>query len=147
MSGSLAPRWRRLLATGIDAVLVPALTVVLVMGFDIAEDAEDYQDLWWIAHVLVLAIASYLALNGYWLFTHGQTVGKKILGLSVRSATNPAEVAAFWRLVVLRAWFFAAIFLVIPPLVLLPLIDHLPIFSRRRRCLHDWIAGTVVVRV
>ena len=142
-----AGRVRRLVATGIDAVLVPALTILLVMVTNVAEDAEDYADAWWMAHVLGLAVLSYLLLNGYWLWRGGQTVGKRLLGVSIRDARQPDRVAPLWRLVLIRGWFFAAAFLVVVPwLTLLPLIDHLLIFLRHRRCLHDWLAGTVVMQ-
>ncbi|NJN51159.1 MAG: hypothetical protein HC809_04645 [Gammaproteobacteria bacterium] len=47
----------RLVATTIDAILVPALTIVFVMLTGVVEDAPDYADTWWILHVLLLAIA------------------------------------------------------------------------------------------
>ena len=60
----LASRWRRFIATGIDATMVPGLTVFLVMILDVIEQADDFTDLWWTAHVLAIAIGSYLILNG-----------------------------------------------------------------------------------
>ena len=79
----LASRGRRLLATTIDAILVPSLTILLVMLTDIVEDAADYADNAWIMHVLLLAIASYLLLNGYTLWRTQQTLGKKIMGIAM----------------------------------------------------------------
>ena len=38
----LAGRFRRLVATLIDAILVPSLSLVLLMITDVMEDAEDY---------------------------------------------------------------------------------------------------------
>ncbi len=52
----LAGRFRRLIATLIDAILVPSLTLVLVMIAGVVEDAEDYVDYWWIMWVLLLAV-------------------------------------------------------------------------------------------
>ncbi|MDD9960767.1 MAG: RDD family protein, partial [Gammaproteobacteria bacterium] len=63
----LAGRWRRLGATAVDAVLVPTLTIVLVMAFEVMEDPDDFTNAWWIWWVLALAVASYLVLNGYGL--------------------------------------------------------------------------------
>jgi uncharacterized RDD family membrane protein YckC len=37
--------------------------------------------------------------------------------------------------------------IVVPPVALLPLVDHLCIFGKKRRCLHDRVAGTCVVRI
>lgn len=141
----LASRLRRLVATSIDAVLVPSLTIVLVMLTGVVEDAEDYVDNWWILHVLLLAILSYLLLNGYSLWRTQQTLGKRAMGIALVATAGSA--APWWRLILVRAPFFALMFLLlVPPLTLLPLIDHLCIFGKRRRCLHDWLAGTDVVR-
>ncbi len=150
----LAGRLRRLLATGIDAILVPTLTVVLIMVTDIMEDAEDYQNSLWVLWVLVLAIVSYLLLNGYGLWTRGQTIGKRLLGIAiVRSDPNSPNKAtgtpaSFWKLVLLRAWFFPFLFLLpVPWLTLLPIADQAFIFSKNRRCLHDRLCATSVIRL
>ena len=141
----LAGRGRRLAATLIDAVLVPSLTIFLVMVFGVVEDAEDYTDSWWVLHVLLLAVTSYLLLNGYWLHSRGQTVGKRIMGIALISASG--QPLPFWRLVLVRGVFFAVMFLIVyPPVALLPLLDHLFIFGKSRRCLHDFAAGTMVIR-
>ncbi|MGA0839915.1 MAG: RDD family protein [Pseudomonadales bacterium] len=141
----LASRSRRLAATAIDAVLVPSLSLLLVMATGVVEDAEDYADAWWVMHVLLLAIASYLLLNGVTLWRSQQTLGKRIMGIKVVDTLG--SPAAWWRLIVLRAPFFALMFLVVvPPVALLPLIDHLCLFGKKRRCLHDRIAGTLVVQ-
>ena len=144
----LASRWRRLAATAIDALLVPALSFFLVMVAGVVEDAEDFADESWMLHVLLIAIASYLLLNGLPLYRRGQTLGKAALGIAVRSAADPARPAPFWKLVAVRAWFFALLFAVIVPwFALLPLVDNLLIFRRNRRCLHDLVAGTMVVKI
>ena len=150
----LAGRGRRLAATAIDMVLVPALTILLIMVTDVVEDAEDYVDNTWMLWVLLLAIASYLLLNGYTLWRGGQTLGKRLLGIAVIRAPRDGGLAgeqhpaALWKLILLRAWFFPLLVLIIvPPYALLPLLDHLFIFGKRRRCLHDWICATMVVRV
>ena len=142
----LAGRMRRLGATVIDAILVPVLTIVLVMVFGVVEDAEDYVDATWSLWVLLLAVASYLLLNGVTLWRGGQTLGKRLTGIAiVRADGTPAP---FWKLVCIRALFFPLLFtIVVPWVLLLPLLDQLLIFRRNRRCLHDLAAGTVVVRV
>lgn len=143
----LAGRWRRLGATAVDAVLVPGLTVVLVMAFEVMEDPEDFTNAWWMWWVFLLAVASYLILNGHGLARRGQTLGKRLFGIAVVRADTP-EPASFWKLICVRAPFFPLLFVVIyPPLIVLPLVDLLPIFGKSRRCLHDWASGTRVVRV
>jgi len=143
----LAGRGRRLVATLIDMVLVPALTVLLVMITGVMEDAEDYRDSMWMLNVFLLAVLSYLILNGYWLFTRGQTVGKRLMGVAI-VASSSGERAAFWKLVCIRALFFPLLFVVISPaLALLPIVDQGFVFRKNRRCVHDLAAGTSVVKV
>jgi uncharacterized RDD family membrane protein YckC len=150
----LAGRLRRLIATLIDAILVPVLTLFLVMVAGVVEDAEDYIDNWWALWVFLLAVASYLILNGYGLWRRGQTVGKMVMRIAIVRADgvlNPqpgSSPAPLWKLICIRALFFPLMFaVVVPPYALLPIIDQLFVFGKRRRCLHDLVAGTVVVRV
>jgi len=152
---ALADRGRRLLATLIDMLLVPLLTVVLIMITDVLEDAEDYQDFMWVLWVLLLAIVSYLLLNGYRLWRHGQTLGKWLLGIAIHRSSESTEhsaVAPLWKLVCIRALFFPLLFLLpltalLSPIAIVPIIDQLGIFTKHRRCLHDYASGTVVVRL
>ena len=145
-----APRWRRLVATAIDAVLVPSLSLVLVAVTGAVEDAEDFADNAWMLHVLLLAITAYLLLNGWLLWRRGQTIGKFAMGIAIAGSASgdPVRIAPLWKLILLRAWFFALLFGAFMPAVgLIVLVDHLFIFSRRRQCLHDLACGTVVVQV
>jgi uncharacterized RDD family membrane protein YckC len=150
----LAGRLRRLVATLLDAVLVPSLTLVLVMITGVVEDAEDYVDYWWIVWVLLLAIASYLLLNGYGLWRSGQTLGKRVMGVAIVPASQVSEgrygrtPAPLWKLICVRALFFPLLFVaVVPWIAALPVIDQLLILRKNRRCLHDLVCGTVVVRL
>lgn len=149
----LAGRFRRLVATALDALFVPLLTIVLVMIAGVLEDAEDYRDSAWMLWVLILAIASYLMLNGYGLWRRGQTLGKMIMGIAIVAAPpiddspDANQLAPLWKLICIRALFFPLLFVVIvPQLAVLPILDQLFIFGKQRRCLHDLAAGTIVVR-
>lgn len=143
----LAGRFRRLIATALDALFVPLLTILLVMIAGVLEDAEDYRDSAWMLWVLVLAIASYLMLNGYGLWRRGQTLGKMIMGIAIVTVHNAHQLAPLWKLICIRALFFPLLFVVVvPQLAVLPILDQLFIFGKRRRCLHDLAAGTIVVR-
>ena len=160
----LAGRFRRLVATLVDAILVPALSFVLVMITDVMEDAEDYANadlmiLW----IFLLAVVAYLILNGYTLWHRGQTLGKWIMNIAIVSASSHIREAVMrggdeskstyvpaplWKLICIRALFFPVLFLaLVPSLTLLPVLDQALIFGKRRRCLHDLVAGTIVVRV
>jgi uncharacterized RDD family membrane protein YckC len=76
--------------------------------------------------------------------TTGQSLGKR--WSDVRIVLENGEPPGFWRGVVLRSW---ALF----PLRLIPgfgsilgVVDSLMVFSEGRRCLHDRIAGTRVLK-
>lgn len=140
----LAPRWRRLLATGIDMILVPALTILLVMITDVAENAEDYTSNLWMLWVLLLAVLSYLLLNGVPLWRRGQTLGKMALGVCIVQA-GTSQLAPWWKLICIRALFFPLLFVLLPPYVLIPIVDQIMILFRSRRCLHDYLSGTEVI--
>ena len=145
MTDLLAGRWRRLFAWFIDATLVPGLAFILVMITGVVEDAEDYTSNWWMLQVLLIAIVSYLVLNGYLLAKHGQTIGKKLLGISVR--TRSGEIPPLWKLILVRAWFFPIPYLlVVWPVTILVLVNFLLVFTASRRCGHDYVAQTQVMR-
>ena len=141
----LASRWRRVIAWWIDATLVPGLAFFLVMITGVVEDAEDYTTNLWMLWVLLLAITSYLILNGFLLWRSGQTVGKWILGIA--TVSHNGERPPFWKLILIRAWFFPLPFLLpVFPITLLVLLNLLPAFSSTRRCGHDWLSQTIVIR-
>ena len=164
-TSELASRTRRLVATLIDMVLVPTLSVALVLVTGATEDAEDYLSLAGLALSIVgLSIVAYLLLNGISLWRHGQTLGKRLLKIALAqpnkmdTGSGNTKVPALWRLVCLRALFFPILFF-IPFLVLAPpftafwiisaiaCVDQLFIFTKNRRTLHDLLSGTIVVRV
>ena len=153
MAKPLAGRCRRLFATLIDLVLVPTLTILLVMMTGVMEDPEDYRNSAFVLPVFALAISSYLLLNGYWLFMRGQTVGKRLLSVAIvdHSSVDHSSGARahFWKLIVIRTLFFPFLYLTITPalIALVPLIDQFAIFTKQTRCLHDYAAGTRVVKV
>ena len=165
----LAGRFRRLVATLVDAVLVPALALLLLTITDVMEDADDYANVGlMMLRVFLLAVVAYLILNGYTLWRRGQTLGKWVMGIAIVPASSllydsakndgdehqrayvpaPFVPAPLWKLIFIRALFFPLLFMaVVPWVALLPVLDQALIFGKRRRCLHDLVAGTVVVRV
>ncbi len=85
--------------------------------------------------VLALFIVQMVLLS-----TKGQTVGKKILGIRIVQL-NGSE-AGFVHAVLLRAIVMGFINALVG---VTSLIDPLCIFREDRRCLHDMIAGTIVI--
>lgn len=95
--------------------------------------------------VLGLAMLTLFAVQLWMLVTRGQTIGKRVLGVRIvgfEDETNPGFVKVF----LLRA-VVPAIIGAVPYLgVLFTLTDYCFIFRDDRRCLHDLIAGTKVIK-
>lgn len=143
----LAGRGRRLAATAIDMVLVPALAILLMLVTGVLEHAQDWsQSAMPFLRIFLLGLASYVLLNLWLLWKRGQTVGKAVLGIEIVRAKDGAH-PALWRLFV-RGLFFPTLYLIVlvPYIALIPVIDQAPIFGKSRRCIHDWVSGTAVVR-
>jgi uncharacterized RDD family membrane protein YckC len=142
----LAGRGRRLLATLIDAVLVPAVAILLMLVTGVLEHAADWSaSALPILRMILLGLASYVLLNLWLLWKRGQTVGKAAMGIGIVDAKTGARVP-LWRLFI-RGLFFPTLYLVVlvPYFALIPLIDQALIFVRQRRCIHDWLCRTSVV--
>jgi uncharacterized RDD family membrane protein YckC len=91
----------------------------------------------------VAGFALFLVVHGWLLVKHGQTVGKKLLGL--RIVRTDGSLASPARVLGLRygvGWLLSAL-----PVLggFYALIDSLFIFRASRQCLHDTIADTIVV--
>ncbi len=93
----------------------------------------------------LLGLLLFAIVNGYLLMTRGQTVGKLLLGM--RIVRPDGSAASPGRIIGLRygiGWLLSAL-----PVVgmIYALVDCLMIFRADRRCLHDLIADTIVVKV
>jgi len=142
----LASRGARFAAWLLDGIVqtVAAISLFLVPGFiDVMLDEEPATDF-----ALGSILLALLLPLGFWIFQmylltrDGQTLGKKILGIRVvdhQAGTNPG----FARVVLMRT--------VLPGVIdacvkIFWLIDGLFIFGAEKRCVHDHMAGTKVVR-
>ena len=102
----------------------------------------------------LLGLFAFLILNGYLLYSRGQTIGKFLTKIQIVDKTA-GDLLPFLRVYVFRyLWTLPFVMLV----VLIPgriddlllnavvLIDVLFIFGAASRCLHDYIAGSSVVQ-
>ena len=89
------------------------------------------------------AVGFVALLIGQWvlLATQGQTVGKKLVGLRI-VRLDTGNNGGFTTNVLLRTWLNGVLCLI--PLYFLA--DSLFVYREDRRCLHDLIAGTMVVK-
>lgn len=142
---NLAQRLDRLWATIIDglafmpmAVATGAMVVVMRRGGSSAV----------VPIVVVLVGLGFIALCGYqfWLLsTQGQTIGKRYMGLRIVKVKDLSN-GGFVTNVLLRGgvtWLIGMVPVLGP---LFSLADPLCIFREDRRCLHDHIAGTCVIK-
>jgi len=159
--GQLAGRGERLGAAVLDGVIaVIAVWIPMLIGFgftgfktliQIARGGRDAvpADIDWSSLFTGLAIGmvgllAVLGVNIYFVVKNRQTIGKKLMGIKVvRSDGSQISIARlFWLRNVVNA---------LPgvlPFVgnLYGLVDHLFIFGEQRRCVHDYIADTIVVK-
>jgi len=150
-----ASRWARFGASLIDGILILMLSLAIESVFGITYgDIEDwdgsYSQLfsnefsWKNTYNVVMAIFCFLLLNVHFLKTSGQTIGKKILSIKVvsMSGIKPDLIT----LVLLRELPMRLTNLVPGILSFVTVIDALFIFGKSKRCLHDFIAKTKVVK-
>jgi uncharacterized RDD family membrane protein YckC len=96
------------------------------------------------AMATALAFGVFLLINGHGLVTRGQTWGKRWLGIRIVGADG-APVPA-WRLLGVR-YGVGSLFGLNPVTQWIwSLADSLAIFHASRRCLHDRLARTIVVK-
>ena len=173
-----AGRFRRLLASLFDTLVLVGVFVFFAVRGDIGYTSFIFflsNELPVIVEWTLWFTAIFFVINGYLLFTRGQTVGKWMLGLHIvdsETGHRPAlEKLILYRYVVfillanLVSWFYipdtvvSATLPVVGQITLegipwpfpgtllwVPLIDAAFIFGSSRRCLHDRLAGTIVVR-
>lgn len=108
------------------------------------------------ALLILLALAALVALavlitQIVLVARHGQTIGKKVLG--IRMITSAGDIPSVWRVFFLRWLPFVVAAGVVEYTVkvrglgnLVHVLDALLIFQPNRRCLHDLLADTHVIK-
>ena len=143
----LASRWTRLAAQFLDGLV--AIPIAIPFGIGMATMDQETQAFTSIGLICVsisgILFLGLLIYTLYLLSTQGQTLGKKWLGIRIVRYEDNGP-AGFVKAVLLRI-IVNGIIGVIPLLgALYSLIDILFIFSDDKRCLHDKMAGTHVVK-
>lgn len=139
-----ARRGTRLVAQLIDSLT--GLLFLLPAGIMIALEGGDFKNVSAGASLVLFACAlALMIMQGYLLTEYGQTVGKKLMDIRIvrfEDGGKAGFVKAF-AVRLLLPGLFGAIPLVGPAFTL---VDILFIFRPDRRCVHDLIAGTIVVK-
>jgi uncharacterized RDD family membrane protein YckC len=145
--GQLAGRGARLGGAIIDGLILLGLwwLVSVVTPWNIFSPKMAEAGFVALIGMQLLGLLLFATVNGYLLMTRGQTVGKKLLGMRIvrpdGSAATPGRIIGLRYAV---GWLLSAL-----PVVgmVYALVDCLMIFRADRRCLHDLIADTIVVKV
>ncbi len=132
-------------------ILAPAIVPIIIVTAIMANaDPEDPESgLLMMAGIMLLCVLGVLAISifqWYLISTTGQSIAKKLLGMRIVRAET-GELPGFVYGVVLRLWVPAFIGMI--PWIggFFGLADALWIFGEQRRCVHDHIAGTIVIKV
>ena len=140
---------QRLAATGLDWSLITVVTLLVILATGVLEHAEDYANVGQSAvNAVLCGLPAYLILNGWLLWTRGQTAGKAAMSLMIVDHQT-GNCASLWKLLFVRALIPVVVIaagFIWELLWLLVLVDFCFIFRKDQRCLHDWIAGTRVVK-
>ena len=93
----------------------------------------------------VLGLAIFAILHGYLLMKYGQTIGKRLVGTRIVSV-HTGRIIPFWKVFFVR--YLPVSIAAQVPLAgqLLVIINYLFIFRKDKRCIHDLIAGTRVIK-
>jgi len=88
----------------------------------------------------LVGFGAWLAITVKFMMANGQSIGKKACGIKV--VRRDGSVASLSRLILLRNVLNGLIGLI----PLYGLIDVLFIFNEQRRCVHDYLADTIVIK-
>ncbi len=143
----LASRSKRLLGAVIDSLICFLVSFPLFWLGGVFKRLETNPYLTFGEHFLLFlaGLAVFMAVNGYLLARDGQTVAKRLL--KMRIVDLEGKLLPFPRLFIYRYLFLGLLGLIPFFGGLLGLVDALFIFRSDRRCLHDHLAGTIVIEV
>ena len=142
----LAGRWARFWGAIIDGLIGMAIAfpAMFLTGY---WDRAMAQQVTMLETLLygVFGFVMFAVLHGYLLAKNGQTIGKKLVGTRIVSTVSN-QVLPFWKVLFVRYLPISVAANI--PLAggLLVIIDDLFIFRNNKRCVHDLIAGTKVIK-
>jgi uncharacterized RDD family membrane protein YckC len=142
-SAALAGRGTRLAAQIVDGLFAVPLGIGVAVLEPAGPAAVDPNTEMLVILGVLLAFLVLVGINLRLLYLHGQTIGKRVLG--VRIVRLDGDRASLGRIVVLRTM-APSMVSGIPLLgTLFALVNYLFIFRDDRRCVHDHMADTKVV--
>ena len=145
---NLASRWARLGAALLDTLIISVVTLPAVWYFvwrDI-ELAQWEPSMTYFLGAPVAGFLVWLLIQGYFLSNYAQTLGKRIVGIQM-VYVDSGQPASFADLV-LKRYLPVQLVAAIPHIGgLFNIVDVLFIFRADKRCVHDLIAGTKVIKL
>jgi uncharacterized RDD family membrane protein YckC len=154
----LASRLSRFWAYLVDVIIymIPFLIVTIALfiiggGLSVIDSIESSEEMiesplgLALLGGMVLSFIGIFILNLVYLYRSGQTIGKKMFKIKIlRTDYTRASLA---RIIFLR-YLVMGLLGGIPGIgIITTLADHLMIFGKARRCIHDHVADTIVVKV
>ena len=142
----LASRWLRLGGAIIDGIIIGVVFWVFAYAYFWQKAFTAQMS---VVETVMFAggsILVFLAINGFLLASSGQTVAKRLLGMQIVSV-HDGKILPLGRIVTLRYLpVYIAPFI---PLVgqIFGLVNVLFIFGAEKRCIHDYMAGTKVIKL
>ncbi len=142
-TATLASRSQRFWASIIDSTLmmVPVGISLYFFSFSSISNLDEIQTQ---LSITLIGIVSFMVINGYLIYNYGQTVGKKICKTKVLT-DDGVQISGNHYVVkrLLPIWIASQI-----PFIgqFVSLLDSVLIFRKSKKCLHDDIAGTIVVQ-
>jgi len=146
VADELASRGKRWLAAFIDSLIIIVIAFALMFALiGLGNDPEAMKENGALTIIWpIILLVTFFAINWRHLSKSGQTIGKRILGIRVITLTG--EVPNVWSHIFRRYLIFWGIPLI--PVIgeAIGFIGILLIFGSQRRCLHDYVAGTKVIK-
>lgn len=142
----LASRWARLFASIIDGIIISIVTIPVMYFSGFFEQLTAGQEPSFLYSIFIafVGLIVFFAVNFQLLSNNGQTVGKKLLGIK---AVNADGSHAEMKDLVLKRYtvYFLPGYI---PLIggIFSLVNILFIFGKRKRCIHDIAANTIVIK-
>ena len=142
----LASRWLRLGGAIIDGIIIGVVFWVFAYAYFWQ---KAFTGAMTAAETLVFAGGAFLVflvINGFLLASSGQTVAKRLLGMQIVSV-HDGKILPLGKIVTLR--YLPVYIAPYVPVVgqIFGLVNVLFIFGAEKRCIHDYIAGTKVIKL
>ncbi|MFO1250693.1 MAG: RDD family protein [Inhella sp.] len=148
---TMAGRGTRLVAAVVDGVIAAAVAwgvymIPVMQPLLVAQERATEASIWGLTPLnLGLGLLVFLMVQGWSLVTRGQTLGKMLFKLRiVRSDGSRVDA---WRLLGLRYGIGMLMNFSTGIAMIYSLIDSVLIFRASRKCLHDSIADTQVIKL